>query len=155
MRLFLSTFTNKIDKKGRVSIPAPFRATITEKGPSTVVAYPSIGDHNCVNCCDYAYFEEIASGLEEFGLYTDDHAAFSTSILADSEVLSFDSDGRFILPKALIDFAKLDGEVTFVGQGKIFQIWNPKDYEVFRQQARLTARERRDQFRLPGQGAPQ
>ena len=155
MRLFLSTFTNKIDKKGRVSIPAPFRATITEKGPSTVVAFPSIGDHNCINCCDYPYFEEIAGGLTEFGPYTDDHAAFSTSILADSEVLSFDGDGRFILPQALIDFASLDGEVTFVGQGRMFQIWNPNDYQIFREQARKTAREHRDRFRLPGQGGAQ
>jgi len=152
MRLFLSTFTNRIDKKGRVSIPAPYRAVVSEKGPNTVVAFPSFDDYPCVNCCDYPYFEEIAGGLEGFGLYTDEHAAFATSILADSEVLTFDNDGRFILPQALIDFAGLNGQVTFVGRGKLFQIWNPADYETFRVEARKTARERRNAFRLPGQG---
>lgn len=153
MRLYLSTFTNKIDKKGRVSIPAPFRAVVTAVGPSTVVAFPSIGDHNCVNCCDTQYFEELAAGLGEFGPYTDVYDAFSTSILADSEVLKFETDGRFVLPPELIEYAGLAGEVTFAGQGKIFQIWNPEDYKTFRAQARKTAREKRDIFKMPGQGS--
>jgi MraZ protein len=152
MRLFLSTFTNRIDKKGRVSIPAPFRNAISENGSeSTVVAFPSIGDDDCVYCCDYPYFEKIAGGLDDFGPYTDERAAFATSLLADSHVLTFDADGRLILPPALTGFAALDGEVCFVGQGKMFQIWNPAKYEAFRLGARRMARERRDDFRLPGQ----
>jgi len=152
MRLFLSTFTNRIDKKGRVSIPAPFRNAISSESPeNTVVAFPSIGDDNCVYCCDYPYFEQIAGGLDDFGPYTDERAAFATSILADSHVLNFDNDGRLILPSALVEFADLEGEVCFVGQGKMFQIWNPAKYEEFRLAARKMARERRDDFRLPGQ----
>ena len=135
----------------RVSIPAPFRNAIVAKSPmNTVVAFPSIGDEDCIVCCDYPYFERIAEGLEDFGLYTDERQAFATSILADSHQINFDGDGRLILPQSLVDFAGLEGEVCFVGQGKLFQIWNPEKYEAFRLQARKMARERRDDFRLPG-----
>lgn len=152
MRLFLSTFTNKIDKKGRVSIPANFRTILAAKNLNEVVAFPSIGDQPCIECCDYPYFEELAAGIDSFGPYTDDHRAFSTSILADSCQLPFDSEGRVMLPAFLIEFAGLEDAATFVGHGKTFEIWNPDRYETFRAEARKVARERRGAFKLPSPG---
>ena len=148
MRLFLSTYTNRIDKKGRVSVPAPYRNIIMKKDQNEILAYPSISDQACIDCCDIEYFEKLAQGIEAFGPYTDDHRAFSTSILADSYQLAFDSEGRIMLPEFLIEFAELDGTATFVGLGTTFQIWNTERYEPYRRAARKTAHERREVLQM-------
>lgn len=149
MRLFLSTYTNRIDKKGRVSVPASFRTIITSQSLSEVIAYPSIGDEPCIDCCDYFYFEKLAEGIDAFGPYTDEHQAFATSILGDSYQLAFDSEGRIMLPEFLIEFAGLDGMAAFVGRGKTFQIWNPERYEPYRKDSRKMAQARRDALQPP------
>ena len=39
--MFISTFENKLDKKGRVSVPASYRININNEGDNDIVCYPS------------------------------------------------------------------------------------------------------------------
>jgi len=150
MALFLSTVTNKIDAKGRVSVPARFRSVLSEAGYGSFVCFPSFTEA-AIEAITLDKAEDYAARLEDqFADFDEESAAFATAILADSHELTFDGEGRIMLPEDLVEHAGLEGFATFVGLGRRFQIWHPDAYESFRRAAREVAREKRSRFRPGG-----
>lgn len=153
MGLFLSTVTNKIDAKGRVSVPARFRSVLAETGHQSVVCFPSF-TVPAIEAMTLDKAEEYAARLEaDFNPFDDAADAFAQSILAASFELPFDSEGRILLPQDLMEHARLDGQAAFVGLGRRFQIWEPDAHQAYSAKARGLARERRARFGpKPGEG---
>ena len=141
MALFLSRFDNKVDRKGRVSVPAQFRAVLAAQSFQGIVAYPSpvLG---AVEACGMDRFAELADGIDQgFNQFTDEHGALATALLSRSHQLQFDGEGRVMLPAPLIDHAGITDMATFSGRGRTFQIWNPDAYDVYEREATEKARE--------------
>lgn len=136
MALFLSTHINKIDKKGRVSVPSAFRAELSEESFKGVVLFRS-NTHQCLEGFAWSYMQEIGKRLDNFDLFSAEQDDLATSIFGTAVQLSMDGDGRIILPADLIDFSGLNEQASFVGMGAKFQIWSPENFE----QRRITARE--------------
>ncbi len=146
MTLFLSTVTNRVDKKGRVSVPANFRAKLSESEANTLVCYESLGDHPCVEGCGLNRIERLAEAFDEMDPFDEERNAFAAHILGGARELAIDSDGRIVLPSELLGFAGITNEACFVGLGATFQIWNPKEFEHYRMAARERARAARGQI---------
>ncbi len=128
MALFLSTYTNKIDKKGRISVPAQFRAELADQSFHGVVLFRS-NVYQCLEGVAWSYMQEIGARLDDFDLFSAEQDDLATSVFGSAVQLPMDGDGRIILPAELIDFSALEEKVSFVGMGAKFQIWNPKDFE--------------------------
>ena len=139
MPLFLSTHVNKVDKKGRVSVPAGFRAAIENQIFQGVVLFRS-NNHECLEGFAYSYMAELGERLDNFDLFSSEQDDLATAIFADAVQLPLDGDGRIILPESLTAFAALDGQAAFVGLGQKFQIWNPKKLDVRRDAARAAVK---------------
>lgn len=135
MALFLSTHVNKIDKKGRVSVPSSFRAELSDESFKGVVLFRS-NIHKCLEGFSWSYMQEIGRRLDNFDLFSAEQDDLATSIFGTAVQLSMDGDGRIILPGDLIDFAALDEKASFIGMGAKFQIWNPASFEKRRDVAR-------------------
>ncbi|HCX66041.1 MAG TPA: division/cell wall cluster transcriptional repressor MraZ, partial [Rhodobiaceae bacterium] len=75
--------------------------------------------------------------------------ALSAVLIGESAELSFDSDGRVILPETLRNLAGITDEATFVGMGQRFQIWEPKAYDAYYAKALEDAQKYRDMLRAP------
>lgn len=147
MPLFLSTTTNRVDRKGRVSVPAAFRSSLPASGYQGIVAYASF-KHACLHGADLGFMEELSNSIHgDFGLFSDENEALANAILASARQLSFDSEGRITLAKDLMDHAGIKDEVTFVGLGKTFQIWEPAAYEIHRAAQRALAIEKASELR--------
>ena len=130
MALFLSTFTMKVDKKGRVSVPAPFRAAVDGGSFKGVVVYRALKGH-FLEGADLAYLEDLSQKIySDFGPFDDDQMAVATAILAGASQLPFDGDGRVLLPPDLKEFAGIEDQATFAGIGHKFQVWNPAAFEA-------------------------
>ncbi len=143
MRPFLSTYTNKVDAKGRISIPARFRQVVAEGDFPGVVIFPSF-TAPCLEGVSMQRMEELAEMIDaEFDPFDETYGAFAHSILADAYELTFDGDGRVLFPEELLDHANIGDHATFVGLGKRFQIWEPTVYARERENARALASERR------------
>lgn len=147
MALFLSTYVNKIDKKGRVSVPALFRSALANQNFNGIVAYPSFL-YECIEACGMDRIEKLSESIDDLDPFSEERDAFATSILGGSIQLSFDGDGRVLLPEQLITVAKLEDKATFVGKGKTFEIWNPGIFEAYAQNARKLAKEKRGALSL-------
>ena len=129
--MFLSTFENKIDKKGRVSVPASFRSYLSNLGYNGVICYPSF-NNNCIEAWPQDRIEKISNAIDSLNPFEEKKDYFATSILSESTNLQSDSEGRVLITGKLLKHAKIKNIMLFVGQGKTFQIWEPSNYEKFK-----------------------
>ena len=136
--MFLSTHENKLDKKWRVSVPANFRSYLSNLGYNGVVCYPSFNNPS-IEGCSQSRIEKISDSIDSLSPFEEKRDIFATSVLSESVNLQFDSEGRISLSKKLLNHAKIKSTMLFIGQGKTFQIWEPKLFEKFKIQARKKA----------------
>ena len=133
--MFLSTYENRLDKKGRVSVPASFRSYLSNLGYNGVVCYPSFNNQS-IEAWPQDRIEKISNTIDALNPFEEKKDYFATSILSESINLQFDSEGRISLTSKLLKHAKIKNSILFVGQGKTFQMWEPIIFEKFRVQAR-------------------
>jgi MraZ protein len=135
MALFLSSHQNRIDKKGRVSVPASFRAELAQEPFQGVVLFKSSA-HPCLEGFPWSYMKEISERLDNFNLFSEEQDDLATAIFGSAVQLPLDGDGRIILPADLITFGGLEEKASFVGMGTKFQIWNPELFDKRQAEAR-------------------
>ena len=133
--MFLSIYENRLDKKGRVSVPASFRSHLSNLGYNGVVCYPSFNNQS-IEAWPQDRIEKISNAIDALNPFEEKKDYFATSILSESINLQFDSEGRISLTPKLLKHAKIKSTMIFVGQGKTFQIWEPTIFEKFRVQSR-------------------
>jgi MraZ protein len=172
MAQFLGTHQNRLDAKGRVSIPAPFRAVLKAQGTGSVgtagaasqsraqpgsaaTAAPNVPlvlrpshQHPCIEAWPEPAFQALAQPLDRLSQFSDEHEDLAATIYADAYPVETDKEGRIVLPDGLVAHAGLTDAVVFMGMGKTFQIWEPAAAERRRAAARERARERH--FTVPG-----
>ena len=136
--MFLSIYENKLDKKGRVSVPASFRSYLSNLGYNGAICYPSFNNQS-IEAWPQDRVEKISNSIDSLNPFEEKRDFFATSILSDSTNLQFDSEGRISLSSKLLKHAKIKNSMLFVGQGKTFQIWEPTNFEKFRANARKKA----------------
>jgi len=136
--MFLSSFENKLDKKGRVSVPATFRSHLSSMGYSGFISYPSF-NHTALEACSQDRIEKLSASIDSLSPFEEKRDFFATSILSESVDLQFDSEGRISLSAKLLKHAKIKNSMLFVGQGQTFQIWEPAAFEKFKVNARKKA----------------
>ena len=133
--MFLSTYENKLDKKGRVSVPASYRSYLSNIGYNGVICYPSF-NNQCIEAWPQDRIEKISNAIDSLNPFEEKKDYFATSILSESTNLQFDSEGRVQITPKLLKHAKIKNIMLFVGQGKTFQIWEPTFFEKFRANAK-------------------
>ena len=133
--MFLSSYENKLDKKGRVSVPASYRSYLSNLGYNGIVCFPSF-NNQCIEAWPQDRIEKISNAIDTLNPFEEKKDYFATSILSESINLQFDNEGRIILTSKLLKYSKIKNNVFFVGQGKTFQIWEPTSFEKFRVNAR-------------------
>ena len=136
--MFLSTYENRIDKKGRVSVPASFRSHLSNLGYNGVICYPSFNNQS-IEACSQDRIEKLSSTIDSLSPFEEKRDFFATSILSESINLQFDSEGRISLTSKLLKHAKIKNNMLFVGQGRTFQIWEPTIFEKFKVNAKKKA----------------
>jgi MraZ protein len=139
---FVSTFTNKIDAKGRVSIPAQFRAVLAVDGFDGIYCCPTL-DRQAVDAGGNRFREAIRASLANFEPFSEDHEFLSTTLIGESEILKVDSEGRVVLTDTIRAHAGLGERVTLVGQGYKFQLWEPERFVAYREEAKNRLRDLR------------
>ena len=110
MALFLSTITNKMDSKCRVSVPSSYRSSLLKQSFKGVIAFPSYNDKS-IDACGIDRMEKISNDLDENNKYSKEEFDMVSLYFGEAEQLPFDKEGRIVLPKKLINHAKISKEV--------------------------------------------
>ena len=135
--LFLSTFENRIDKKGRLSVPAPFRAVL-ERRRDPLYLFKSLTEP-CLEGCGPERIGQIVDAIDSMDSLSAEVATLQT-MLSSAQEMKLDGEGRMMLSGDFIDFAELDDMALFAGIGRSFQIWLPARYRERETAARSRAR---------------
>ena len=127
----MSTFETKIDKKGRISIPARYRSLL-EKSDEELILF-STPESNYVQGCGNNYIKRLWETNLELDQISNE-ALYIQDILSDSIHAKIDAEGRILLSEKLIEIAKLTSTVLFAGRGETFQIWDPKNFNIAKEE---------------------
>ena len=124
MDLFVSKYLNKIDKKGRISLPSSFRNVLPKSNRNEIILYKSIKT-NSIEGCGVSRLNEISKRINNLDFFSEDYDDFSTSIFSEIILTKLDGEGRFLIPEELKKYANIKKEASFFGKGYFFQIWEP------------------------------
>ncbi len=138
MHGFVSHFTNKVDAKGRVSIPAQFRQVLARDGYEGVYCFPSPSNAT-IDAGGNALLTEIGKQLEGVDGMTAEYDLLAAAFYGESDTLRMDAEGRVILPETFREHTGITNSALLVGLRHKFQIWEPSRYAVHREEAKKTA----------------
>jgi MraZ protein len=139
MDRFVSHYTLRLDAKGRVSIPAPFRAVLARDGFEGLYCYRTL-DQPALDAGGNALLAEIEALIGLFPPYSEEREQFAAALYSTSEVLKLDGEGRVSLTDTLKSHAGIADAVAFVGLGHKFQIWEPERFGAELAEATAKAR---------------
>lgn len=154
MAALIGRHVNKIDKKGRVSVPKPFRDALSDQSFAGIYVFPSF-KYSAIEAAGEDFIDRIVTSLDGLDMFSDEQDDLAAAILENSHSLPFDPEGRVVLPRDLIEYAGIKTQVAVVGRGTRFQIWDPKGYEGHRLQAFERARARGATLKLRPSGTGQ
>ena len=145
MSYFLGTHQNRLDAKGRVSVPAAFRIAlraVAEPDTANSVILRTSHKHPCIEGWPISTFKEMSRGISSLKQFSDEHEDLSTSVYANAYEAETDKEGRILLSADLVEHAGLTSQVSFMGMGETFQIWEPATCARRKAEAREAARRR-------------
>ena len=142
MTEFVGKFLNKIDKKGRVSVPALWRPKLLGEGFSGIVAQLTNG-YNSVDGYSKNYLERYQEWLDKQDPHIEGNE-YEATLIFGSSMLPFDREGRVLLPDLIRKKAQLENDALFVGMGRKFRIWEPFSFESYESKAREYLNKRRN-----------
>ena len=144
--LFMDTVLNKVDAKGRVSLPADYRAIVKETG-SEIVCYRSLSAP-CIEGCLEDLLDKLATQIEDsLDFFSAEQDDLTNLVFGDAKRYTFDSTGRIMLADKLLKHAQITDAAIFVGKGRKFQIWNPENWAKEEQKIRAAALKHRPSVR--------
>lgn len=147
--LFMDTIINKVDPKGRVSLPSDYR-TIVKELSSEIVCYRSL-TAPCIEGCTEDLLEKLASDMESsLDFFSQTQDDLTNLIFGDARRFSFDSTGRILLSEKLLKHAEIADTAVFVGKGRKFQIWNPENWAKEEARIRAEVMAKRPSLKLEG-----
>ena len=136
--MFLGEYIAKFSGKGREILPKKMRQEVT--GKEVIL---SRGFEGCIWGFDITAWQKEAKKQLEISA-TEERARYLRRYLfSASEPVEFDSQGRIVIPSALLTYANLLNEVVIIGAGDHFEIWNKKIWkkhlkEIERDYARIS-----------------
>ena len=147
MSLFLSSYENRLDTKGRISVPASFRTAVLNENFAGVVLFRSF-THNCIEGVSMSRMEQIATATDKIGLFDSNLDDLTAMLFADARPLTFDVTGRVVIPADMLEHAGITDAALFVGRGNSFQIWNPEEFKKTQAQALQNLRNIRPNLKI-------
>jgi MraZ protein len=139
MDRFVSNYALRLDSKGRVSIPAPYRAVLGRDGFDGLYCYPAL-DRPALDAGGNALLGEIETLIARFPPFSEEREEFAAALYGTSETLKIDGEGRVVLTEPLKTHAGITDAVAFVGLGHKFQIWEPGRFHAQLAEATGTVR---------------
>ena len=124
---FRGTFEkHRLHKKARVSVPAEFRNRLKNQPFEGIVAFPSLrhgSKHRVLECSGADRLDQMSASIDPTQVMPGGTSQTIQMLLGQARDLAFDGDGRIVLPDQFVTHLGTPEQVTFVGQGPFFEIW--------------------------------
>lgn len=141
MNRFLSHATNRIDAKGRVSVPAPFRSVLQERQIQELYGFQDFV-FPAISIGGPELMERIERQLGGLDGFSPEAHQMSLLVHGGGVFMKLDTEGRLMVTDFIRSFTGITTEVTFVGRADYFQLWQPQAFQDAQSAARLAHQRR-------------
>ena len=124
---FTSEYECKLDAKGRLVLPAKIKTNLPEASGNEVVI--TRGFEPCLVLYPMIEFKKILGKVNGLSEFKEESRRIKRNFFRGSSTVELDSAGRFVIPRLMLNYAKLEKEAMVVGMGNKVEIWNPELYE--------------------------
>ncbi len=129
MSSFKGSYIYAVDEKGRVSIPARMRKYLSPEANETFVI--TRGTETCLFLFPLDEWEKLEKKLKELNTFNPQHRLLVRILLMWAVEVTLDNQSRIMIPKNLLEFAKIDKEALIIGALDRIEIWNPSVFEEY------------------------
>jgi MraZ protein len=126
--VFKGTYLHRIDGKGRLPVPSPFRRRLAEAGARGVVL--TLLDE-CLAAYAPAEWERLEAQLVALSAFSKPAKGLTRLLASRAVDCELDGQGRILLPPALRMAAGLAREATVIGVLNRFEVWAPERWAAF------------------------
>ena len=134
MTQFRGKFINGLDKKGRCSVPAPFRTRLA--GDALVLRRSVHAEHRFIEAWPASHFDSASRDVTPLMQLSAEQDAEDYAFIVDVTEVTPDPEGRIYLPKDLMEHAGLSDGIAFLGRLTRFELWEPAAAERRIEEAR-------------------
>ena len=126
--MFLGTFAPNLMDRGRLALPKKVREELT--GGRLIL---TVGFEKCIFGFTEKIWEEVTKSELSKPLFSDQTARdLRRKMCAEAVNIELDSQGRFIIPPAMMKYAGIDSKIVIIGAGDHFEIWDEKQWAEYR-----------------------
>ena len=129
MAFFTSEYTGKLDAKGRLVLPARMKANLPDTSANEL--FMREGFEPCLELYPLLEYKKIYSKIVGLNEFNAENRKLQRNFFRGSITVELDTAGRLLIPKSMLQYAKLDKEIVVVGMGNRMEIWNPKEYDKY------------------------
>ena len=150
--LFLGRLDSKVDRKGRVSVPARFRNQLVGQSFQGIAVFPSVDGTVSLTASGMSTFEKYRDRFLSADPFAPTYSEAREALFGSVEPLPFDGEGRVLLPEDLRAHVGITTHATFVGAGELFKIWEPEAAAAAQRAVREKSPEEFSRMKMPPQG---
>ena len=126
---FIGDYTAKADSKGRVFLPAAFRKTLEAEGVARLVLRKDLFQPCLVLYPESVWNAQLDDLKLKLNAYNRSHQMIMRQFVADAELIELDSNGRFLISKRKLEFAKITSDVRFLAVDERIEVWDKEQLE--------------------------
>jgi MraZ protein len=129
MGYFTSEYECKLDAKGRIVLPARIKAALPNTAGGELVV--RCGFEPCLVVYPYTEYRKIFSKIASLNEFNEEYRKLQRNFFRGNAQVELDANGRFLIPKSMLQFADLKKDVVVVGMGNRIELWNPDKYQQY------------------------
>lgn len=127
MTFFTSEFESKLDAKGRLVLPSRIKAQLpSEEGEELVIRR---GFEPCLIIYPMVEFKKVFSKISGLSEFNEEYRKLQRNFFSGTATVELDANGRFVIPKNMLNYAQLEKDLILIGMGNKVEVWNPAIYE--------------------------
>ena len=126
---FIGDYTAKADSKGRVFLPAAFRKALDAEGVERLVLRKDLFQPCLVLYPESVWNAQLDDLKQKLNAYNRSHQMIMRQFVADAELIELDSNGRFLISKRKLEFAKITSDVRFLAVDERIEVWDREELE--------------------------
>jgi MraZ protein len=124
---FHGEYECRIDDKGRIILPAGLKKQVPPEAQDKFII--NRGFETCLVIYPMNIWDEVSKEVNELSQFTEDHRVMARNFNRGASELQLDASNRILIPKSLLDYAKIEKDLILSAYAKKIEVWGKEEYE--------------------------
>lgn len=126
MAFFTGEHECKLDAKGRLVLPARLKSVLPEASKKSIIIRKGFEPNLIIYSLHE--FQNIYNRISSLNEFSSEQRKLKRKLFSSISQVDLDSNGRFLLPKGMIQHCNINKDVILIGMGNVIELWSPSNY---------------------------